>query len=221
MQGSDAAEFIRTISVAAIPLLFGITLHEVGHGWMARRFGDRTAEMMGRLSLNPLRHVDPLGTVVVPLLMLWLGGFLFGWARPVPVNARAMRHPRQAMMAVALAGPLANLAMALGWALALHLSGTLFPVAPGAAEFLRQMASFGIFFNILLGIFNLLPIPPLDGGRVLRGVVPDPIGRRLDAVEPYGLIIVVALLASGLLDTILGPMFRAAQQWVLAAAGLG
>lgn len=220
MQGDAIADSVRVIAVAAIPVLFGITLHEVGHGLMARRFGDRTAEMLGRLSLNPLRHVDPLGTVVVPILMMWLGGFLFGWAKPVPVNPRAMRNPRRAMMAVAVAGPLANLLMALGWALTLHLAGMLFSVAPSAGEFLRQMASYGIYFNILLGTFNLLPIPPLDGGRVLRGVVPESISRYLDAVEPYGLIIVIALLTSGVLDTVLRPLLQMVQDGVLSAAGL-
>ncbi len=220
MPGASNADVISLIAVAAIPVLFGITLHEVGHGWMARRFGDRTAEMMGRLSLNPLKHVDPLGTVVVPILMMWLGGFLFGWAKPVPVNPRALRNPRRAMIAVAAAGPLANLAMAIGWALALRAAGWLLPVVPVAADFFRQMAAFGVFFNILLGLFNLLPVPPLDGGRVLRGIVPEALGRRLDAIEPYGLIIIVALLASGVLDRILRPLFQAVQDGVLAVAGL-
>ena len=212
-------ELIRNVAVAAIPVVFGITLHEVGHGWMARRFGDRTAEMLGRLSLNPVRHIDPLGTVVVPALMLWFGGFLFGWAKPVPVNARNMRDPKRAMIAVAAAGPAANLLMAIGWALSLHVATALSGVAPTAAQFLIQVASFGIFFNILLGVFNLLPIPPLDGARVLRGVLPESLGRQLDALEPYGLILVVALLAVNALS-FLGPVIRGVESLVLTLTGL-
>lgn len=220
MQEQGLAEFITGISVAAIPVLFGITLHEVSHGWMARWFGDRTAEMLGRLSLNPLRHIDPLGTVVVPLLMAWLGGFLFGWARPVPVDMRAMRNSRRAMIAVAAAGPFANLVMAVGWAVALRASGLLFESVPGIAEFLRQVASFGIFFNVLLFVFNLFPVPPLDGGRVLSGLLPESLGRRLDALEPYGLIIVIALLAGGVLDRVLSPLFTVVRDFVLVLSGL-
>ncbi len=216
MAGTDIVAFI---AVAAIPVLFGITLHEVGHGLMARRFGDHTAEGLGRLSLNPLKHIDPMGTVVVPLMMVWLGGFLFGWAKPVPINPRAMRDPKRAMIAVAAAGPAANLVMALAWGASLHLVGPLDRVSAGAADFLRVMANFGIFFNVLLGLFNLLPIPPLDGGRVLRGLLPESLGRRLDLIEPYGLIIVVALLVFGHLDRVLGPLFNVVRDFVLVAVG--
>ncbi len=216
----DPYAFIRTLSVAAIPLLFAITLHEAAHGWMARRFGDRTAEMLGRLSMNPLRHIDPLGTVVVPLVMLAMGGFIFGWAKPVPVNARALRDPRRDMIFIAAAGPSANLAMAFGWVLLFRLLETVMPGPATIAAFLREMCALGLFFNILLAVFNLLPIPPLDGARMLRGLLADPLGRRLDALEPYGLIIVVALLAIGVLDDILGPLFYAVQNAILWAAGL-
>jgi Zn-dependent protease len=220
MPGADVVAFVRLLTVAAIPVVFGITLHEVGHGWMARRFGDRTAELLGRLTLNPLKHIDPVGTVIVPLMMAWLGGFLFGWAKPVPINPGAMRNPKRAMIAVAAAGPGANLLMALMWAVTLHLAGPIGEVSPGAQDFLIRMASFGIFFNILIGLFNLLPIPPLDGGRVLRGVLPEQLGRRLDVIEPYGLIIVIALLALGVLDQVLGPPLTVVQDAVLAVVGV-
>ncbi len=216
----DPYALIRTLSVAAIPLVFAITLHEAAHGWMARRFGDRTAEMLGRLSLNPLRHIDPVGTVIVPLAMLFMGGFIFGWAKPVPVNARALRNPRRDMIFVAAAGPGANLVMAFAWVLLFRVVETFAPGPATAAVFLREMCAQGLFFNILLAVFNLLPIPPLDGGRMLRGVLDEPRRRWLDALEPYGLIIVVALLAIGALEYILGPLFNTAQDLVLWAAGL-
>lgn len=212
--------FVRTLSVSIIPLLFAITLHEVAHGWMARRFGDRTAELLGRLSLNPLKHVDPLGTVIVPLVMLAMGGFIFGWAKPVPVNARALRDPRRNMIPIAAAGPAANLLMAIAWVLLFRLVDLPLRWPEGLSLFVREMCSKGLFFNTLLAVFNLLPIPPLDGARMLRGLVPETLGRRLDAIEPYGLIIVLALLALGILDQILGPLFLAVQDVVLWAGGV-
>jgi Zn-dependent protease len=220
MDAGNATEFIRMIAVGAIPVIFAITLHEVAHGWMARRYGDRSAEMLGRLSLNPLRHVDPLGTVLVPLLTLWLGGLMFGWAKPVPINPRAMRNPKRAMVAVAAAGPAANLLMALGWAWSLHLAAGLAQWAPVAGDFLGRMARVGVIFNVLLGIFNLLPVPPLDGGRVLRGLVPESIGRRLDVIEPYGLIIIMGLLLLGVLNIVLGPLFRTVLDLVWLLSGV-
>jgi Zn-dependent protease len=203
MPENQISDVIRLLSVAAIPILFGITVHEAAHGWMARLFGDRTAEMLGRLTLNPIKHIDPVGTVIVPLLMLWFSGFLFGWAKPVPISARNLRNPKRDMVAVALAGPGANLLMALGWALIYHLIAGLAGSTGSGAMFFLQMARIGVFFNLLLMIFNLLPIPPLDGGRVLRGLVPESIGNRLDALERYGLIIVVGLLVFGLLGPVI------------------
>lgn len=194
MPGLELSEFIQKLTVYVIPLLFGITVHEVAHGWMAKQFGDRSAEMMGRLTLNPIKHIDPVGTVLVPLFMAFFSPFLFGWAKPVPVNPQALRNPKRNMIAVAAAGPGANLLMAIGWVLIYHLSRSLIagPTSPGF--FFLEMARIGCYFNIILMLFNLLPILPLDGGRVLRGFVPESIGRQLDALEPYGLIIVLGLI---------------------------
>jgi len=205
----DINLLIQGIAVGAIPVLFAITLHEVAHGWVARYCGDRTAEMMGRLSLNPLKHVDPMGTIAVPLLVWTMTGgqALFGWAKPVPVAFGNLRHPKRDMVYVALAGPAANVAMGIGWALLLKLSIATGLVTGAPDEFLYRMVGIGIAINVLLAAFNLIPIPPLDGGRVLRGLVSEPIGRYVDRVEPFGLIIMVVLLVSGLLWVIVGPLY--------------
>jgi Zn-dependent protease len=183
----------QILAVAAIPVLFAITIHEVAHGWVARRFGDRTAEMLGRLTLNPLKHIDPLGTVVVPALALMTTGFLFGWAKPVPVSIRNLRNPRRDMMLVAAAGPGSNILMALFWAFFTKLI-TLSGLEGMTLQFFLTMGQIGVFINVILAVFNMLPIPPLDGGRVLSGLLPPRMSTRLDALEPYGLIFVLAFI---------------------------
>ncbi len=203
MSGSQLSSVIQFLSIAAVPILLAITVHEAAHGWMASRFGDKTAEMLGRVTLNPIKHIDPLGTIIVPIMMIILGGFVFGWAKPVPVNFRNLRNPKRDMVPVAFAGPGANLMMAVGWAFIFHLLSAATPVPGSSAGFFMDMAYIGVFFNLLLMIFNLLPILPLDGGRVLRGLVPESIGQRLDALERFGLIIVIGLLVSGLLSPII------------------
>jgi Zn-dependent protease len=199
--------FLTKISIWAIPVLFAITLHEVAHGWAARYFGDRTAELLGRLSLNPLRHIDPVGTVLVPGILLAFGGPLFGWAKPVPVATGALRDPRRATIWVALAGPAANVAMAGGWCLVLAMvarfNGSLTLVG-----WLALMAQAGIVINVVLALFNLLPIPPLDGGRVLAGLLPPRFAADLERLEPVGLLIVLGLTAFGLFGWLFEPAYR-------------
>jgi Zn-dependent protease len=202
---------IYLLAVNAIPLLLAITLHEAAHGYAARVFGDHTAEMLGRISLNPVRHIDWIGTVAVPALTLAIGGFFFGWAKPVPVNANNMRNPKTDMIWVAAAGPAANLVMAIGWAIVLKLSGV-------AA--IDAIARAGIAWNVGLMVLNLLPILPLDGGRILAGLLPNALAYKYSRLEPYGLFIVLGLSAVGILGTILFPLYKITYQALGALVGM-
>jgi len=197
-------QLIQTIAIAAIPILFAITLHEAAHGYVARHFGDMTAYQQGRISLNPLRHIDPVGTILLPILTLMLGGILFGWAKPVPVNFSALRRPKQDMLWVAIAGPASNLAMALGWALFYKLAWS-FP-DNYFAEPLLEMANIGIKINVVLLVLNLLPLPPLDGGRVAVSLLPHRQAYQLSRIEPYGMFILIFLAITPVLGWILFPL---------------
>jgi Zn-dependent protease len=214
----DLFAFLYKVSIWAIPVLFAITLHEVAHGWTARYFGDRTAEMLGRLSLNPLRHIDPIGTVVVPGLLLAVGGPLFGWAKPVPVATSALRNPRRAMVLVALAGPAANLFMAAVWCAVL---GAIVRVNGNDTliRWIASMAQAGIWMNVGLAVFNLLPIPPLDGGRVLTGLLPPRLSAPLEKIEPVGLFVVLGLSVFGLLGWLFVPAYRLMGHVIAALMG--
>ena len=192
---------IQTLLIWVIPVLFAITVHETAHGWVASKLGDHTARMMGRLTLNPIKHIDPVGTILVPaLLYLSSAGFLFGWAKPVPINFSALRSPKKDMLWVALAGPGVNLLMAIGWLIIVGIANTL------NIPFLEFMGGAGIFVNLLLAIFNLLPIPPLDGGRVISSLLPGRLAYQYDQLEPYGLFILVGLLFLGVFQNIIWPI---------------
>jgi len=192
---------IQTLLIWVIPVLFAITVHETAHGWVASKLGDHTARMMGRLTLNPIKHIDPVGTILVPaLLYLSSAGFIFGWAKPVPINFSALRSPKKDMLWVALAGPGVNLLMAIGWLIIVAIANTL------NIPFLVLMGGAGIFVNLLLAIFNLLPIPPLDGGRVISSLLPGRLAYQYDQLEPYGLFILVGLLFLGVFQNIIWPI---------------
>ena len=193
----DIAQLIQTIAVYAIPVLFAITAHEAAHGYVARYLGDPTAAMAGRVTLNPLKHIDPLGTIVMPLMLYFAtsGAFLFGYAKPVPVNFAGLRHPKRDMVWVALAGPMSNFVQALAWALF-----AVFLIALNVSEpFFYKMAQAGVLVNLVMWAFNLFPLPPLDGGRVLVGLLPFKAAQSVSRLEPYGFFIVLALVVMGVL----------------------
>lgn len=198
---------VQKIAIWAIPLIFAITVHEVAHGWVASRFGDQTARLSGRLTLNPIPHIDPIGTILVPLLLLVSGtGFIFGWAKPVPVDARNMRNPRRDMALTALAGPVTNLIMAIMWAAVAKFGISLESGGHGWLGVpLALMGGAGIMINIVLGVLNLIPLPPLDGGRVLTSILPPRMAYKVSMIEPYAFFILIALLVTGVLGSILGP----------------
>ncbi len=212
----DFNPLVQTVAIYALPVLFAITLHEAAHGYVARHFGDMTAYAQGRISLNPLRHIDPVGTIVVPVAILVMSkflagtGYLFGWAKPVPVNYSALRRPKQNMMWVAAAGPASNLAMAFGWAALIKL-GELLP-AGFFSEPMQRMGAAGIEVNVILMLLNLLPILPLDGGRIVASLLPHRMAWQYARLEPWGFPILLLLLFSGYLGVILEPMMRTSFQ---------
>jgi Zn-dependent protease len=201
------------ILVIGLPLVLAVTLHEVAHGLVANRLGDPTARFLGRLTLNPLAHVDPFGTIILPLVLIFLhAGFLFGYAKPVPIVEANLRNPKKDMIFVAAAGPISNLLQAFLYMSLLHgvLSASGGSLTPGsfadqAFHLMASICKMGIEINVVLCIFNLIPLPPLDGGRVLSGLLPHEASRRLSTVEPYGVLIIMGLI---ILDPYLGVMSR-------------
>lgn len=203
------SNLVPLIALYAVPVILAITLHEAAHGYVAKHFGDLTAYSQGRVSLNPIRHIDPFGTIVLPLLLLAISkfsggaGVLFGWAKPVPVNFANLRHPKRDMLWVAAAGPLSNLAMALFWAVMIKVGIS----APGSyfGPALARMGAAGVFVNAILMVLNLFPLLPLDGGRILVSLLPHRLAYAVTRIEPYGLLILILLLFTGVLGYILWP----------------
>lgn len=194
---------IQKIAIWAIPLIFAITLHEVAHGFVASFFGDKTAKLSGRLTLNPIKHIDPIGTILVPLAMLMVSNFVFGWAKPVPVDPRNMRHPKTDMAFVALAGPLSNILMAFFWGFVAKMalmSDTSWLSIP-----LSYMGSAGITINVVLAVLNLIPLPPLDGGNVMLSILPGRAAYYYSMIEPYGFWILLLLIITNVLTIIMSP----------------
>ena len=208
---------IQKLAAYSLPIIFAITVHEAAHGYAAKYFGDMTAFHLKRISLNPLRHIDPLGTIILPALLFFLqAGFIFGWAKPVPVNFSNLRNPKKDMLWVALAGPGANLIMAILWTI-VYSNQQLVPSI--GQNFISIMAVAGIQINIVLMVLNLLPLPPLDGGRVAVSLLPSPWSSKLAGLERYGFFILIFLLATGLLGAILSPLIRISQNIILTIFG--
>lgn len=213
-------DLLQKILIWIIPLLFAITVHEVAHGWVALKFGDKTALMMGRLTLNPIKHIDLIGTIIVPGILLVLGGFIFGWAKPVPVTQRNLRNPRMNMAVVALAGPMANLVMAVLWALIMRLGFFIHQEGLAIGRPVIWMGQAGIFVNLMLMILNLLPIPPLDGGRIVSNILPPRVAYHYDRLEPFGFLILLILLVTGILAGVLGPLVFGSARMLMGLVGV-
>ncbi|CAB9543503.1 FIG004556: membrane metalloprotease [Bathymodiolus brooksi thiotrophic gill symbiont] len=201
----------QTLLIYVIPLIFAITIHEVAHGWVANQRGDSTAKMLGRLTLNPVKHIDPVGTLLVPAVLFFTGSpFLFGWAKPIPINFNALKSPKQDMILVALAGPISNFIMALFWLFILSFTLNI------SNQFLFEMAKFGIAINLVLGVFNLLPLPPLNGSRVVTALLPNYLAYQYNKLEHYGLYILLGLLFLGVFEYVVLPIVNTLQYAMLA-----
>jgi Zn-dependent protease len=210
----------QILLIAVLPTLFAIVVHEVAHGWMALQLGDRTAQMLGRLTLNPLKHIDPIGTILVPVLLIVTVGFAFGWAKPVPITWQNLHHPRRDMALVAAAGPGANLLMALGWALLAKLALLLPENIATLTQPLLYMSLFGILINIILMVFNLVPVPPTDGGRIMTSLLPPRLAYQYSRIEPFGIPILLVLLLTGVLWQVISPVIQLVMQFIQLVTGI-
>lgn len=220
-------QFIQILSTVAIPLLFAITVHEAAHGFVASKLGDKTALILGRVTLNPIKHIDLIGTIFLPLMMLYLGGFVFGWAKPVPINWQNLQHPKRDSALVAIAGPVSNLMMALIWALICkiiiffvnsNLSNSLEIIS--ITTVLYNASKFGIMINCALIILNMIPIPPLDGSRIVSSLLPTKANIYYNSIEPYGIWILLGLFVAGLLQRVLLPMIELLNLLILNLFGV-
>jgi Zn-dependent protease len=216
----DDLTLVGRIAVWALPVIFAITVHEVAHGWVASKLGDNTAKKLGRLTLNPISHIDIIGTIVVPAALLLMGGFMFGWAKPVPVNWHNLNKPKRDMVYVALAGPFANFCMAIVWGVLMKIGFVLGESYAVISTPLIYMGYAGIFINIVLMVLNLLPILPLDGGRVLAGLLPNKASIEFGKLEPLGLPVLIAIIAMGWLSKILGPPVYFLQTGIFKMLGI-
>jgi Zn-dependent protease len=215
----DFHNALIALLVNAVPVIFAITLHEAAHGYVAKHFGDSTAYMMGRVTLNPIKHIDPLGTILLPVLTMLAGGFLFGWAKPVPVNYRNLRSPKRDSLWVAFAGPFANMVQVIGWALVARVLLEVVSMEGLVGPFWVSVAEAGIKWNIMFALLNLVPILPLDGGRIVASLLPDKLSYAYSRTEPYGIYILLALVFTGALGWMLGPPFVAAMRGTYALFG--
>jgi len=214
------ASTIQKITIWILPVLLAVSLHEAAHAWMANRKGDSTAKLLGRLTFNPLKHIDPIGTILVPTLMIVFTGFAFGWAKPVPIDVRNLKNPQKDMMWVALAGPASNFIMAIMWAVFLNISVLFVDSSSSISLFFLLMPVAGITINVILGVLNLLPIPPLDGGRIMSGLLSPRASMQYSKIEPYGFFIIIALMLTGLLSNIIFPVINLVLMVLSAISGL-
>jgi len=216
----DELTMMQKIAIWTIPVVLAITVHEVAHGWVAMKFGDKTSQMLGRLTLNPFKHIDPIGTILVPGVLLLLGGFIFGWAKAIPVNPKNFKRPKHDMAWVAVAGPVSNILMAIGWAVIAKIGYLVLPSYDGIGKFMIYSGMAGIAINLILAILNMIPIPPLDGSRIAAAFLPKKLYYYYMRIEPYGFFIILGLMLIGILSVLISTPYQIAQSLIFKLVGL-